>query len=196
MLLILPVSGIRHTVVAGETVASIAKRYKGDAEEIIQFNDLDALGTLAKGDIVMIPDGEEETSVATSNAGAKTPVKGTGGPSYAGYYIRPIAGGVKTQGLHGYNGVDLAASAGTPIMAAASGQVIVSKSGAWNGGYGNYVVIKHNNGTQTLYAHNSKNIVAVGQPVVQGQVIGYVGSTGKSTGPHVHFEIRGAKNPF
>ncbi|MEA1929561.1 MAG: M23 family metallopeptidase [Patescibacteria group bacterium] len=194
MLLILPVSGIRHTVAEGETVRSIAKKYQGDAEEIIQFNGLDAEGILAKGDVVTIPGGAH--SVAPSSKKVYAEVRGSNGPSYAGYYIRPIVGGVRSQGLHGHNAIDLAAPAGTPIMAAASGQVIVSRSGGWNGGYGNYVVIRHDNDTQTLYAHNTSNTVGVGQRVVQGQVIGYMGSTGRSTGNHVHFEIRGAKNPF
>ena len=91
--------------------------------------------------------------------------------------------------------MDLAAPTGTPILASAIGEVIISRTG-WNGGYGNYVVIAHSNGTQTVYAHNSSNIVYAGQTVVQGQVIGYVGSTGRSTGAHLHFEVRGAKNPF
>lgn len=198
MLLILPITGVRHTVTAEETIQSIAKKYKGDVKEIIQYNGLDESGKIAKGDIVIIPGGEEVRVVASSGSTElKTaPVRGISGPSYNAYYLRPINGGVKTQGIHGYNGVDLAASGGTPIMAAAAGRIIVSRSGGWNGGYGNYVVIEHDNGTQTLYAHNSSNAVAIGQAVVQGQVIGYVGSTGRSTGNHVHFEIRGAKNPF
>ena len=61
---------------------------------------------------------------------------------------------------------------------------------------GNYIVITHSNDTQTLYAHNSSNIVTAGWHVVQGQVIGYIGRTGKTTGCHIHFEVRGAKNPF
>ena len=103
---------------------------------------------------------------------------------------------VKTQGLHGYNGIDLAAPTGTPVLASASGDVIVSRGYGWNGGYGNYIVIKHPNGTQTLYAHLNEVIVSSSWHVVQGQIIGYVGATGKSTGPHLHFEVRGAKNPF
>jgi murein DD-endopeptidase MepM/ murein hydrolase activator NlpD len=91
------------------------------------------------------------------------------GPSYPGYYMRPIIGGRKSQGIHGHNGVDLAAPVGTPIYAAAGGSVIVSiANGGWNGGYGNYVVISHPNGTQTLYAHNSANLVSVGDKVSRG----------------------------
>ncbi|MEK9185596.1 MAG: M23 family metallopeptidase, partial [Patescibacteria group bacterium] len=98
--------------------------------------------------------------------------------------------------IHGYNGIDIAAPLGTPIMASADGEVIVSRNSGWNGGYGIYIVIRHPNGTQTLYAHNNSNTVSVGDSVKQGETIGYVGRTGKVTGSHVHFEIRGAKNPF
>jgi murein DD-endopeptidase MepM/ murein hydrolase activator NlpD len=102
-----------------------------------------------------------------------------------------------TQGVHGRNAVDLAAARGTPIHAAAGGTVIIAKnSGAWDGGYGNYVVVTHDNGSQTLYAHMSHSLVAAGQTVSSGQIIGYVGMTGLTTGPHVHFEVRGAANPF
>ncbi|MBI4136411.1 MAG: peptidoglycan DD-metalloendopeptidase family protein [Candidatus Vogelbacteria bacterium] len=192
LLVILPITGVRHIVVKGDTLQGIVKKYRADLEEIIRFNDLESDAALAVGTVIIIPDGEVSAPAA---AGQPRFVRG-GGPEYAGYYLRPIRGGVKTQGLHGYNGVDLAIAAGEPIYAAADGRVIISRSSGWNGGYGNYIVVKHDNGTQTLYAHNQSNIVSVNQAVVQGQVIGYIGSTGKSTGPHVHFEVRGAKNPF
>jgi len=192
-LIILPVSGVRHAVLKGETLGSIAKKYGGDLGEIIEFNGFSEETVLAVGDVVVIPDGE----IATPKySGSQTVVRGANVPSYNGYYIRPINGGKKSQGLHGYNAVDLATSYGAPIFAAAGGDVIISKNYGWNGGYGNYVVISHPNGTQTLYSHNSRNIVSAGSRVVQGQIIGYVGSTGKSTGNHVHFEIRGAQNSF
>jgi len=110
--------------------------------------------------------------------------------------MRPIEGGRKSQKIHGYNAVDLANSCGTPVMAAASGDVLIGRGTGWNSGYGHYIVLVHPNGTQTLYAHLSENIATEGWHVTQGQVIGYMGTTGKSTGCHVHFEIRGAKNPF
>ncbi|KKW32579.1 MAG: Lipoprotein [Parcubacteria group bacterium GW2011_GWA1_53_13] len=196
VLTILPVTGVRYTVKSGDTLSSLAKRFDGDAEEIARFNGFADESSLAVGAEIIIPDGEIAIAVAspsprpTSSTGAPT-------PTYAGYYMRPITGGVKTQGIHGYNGVDLAAPAGTPIVASSAGDVIVVRNSGWNGGYGVYVVIRHDNDTQTLYAHNSSNIVSVGQRVVQGQTIGYVGSTGRSTGAHVHFEIRnGPRNPF
>ena len=103
--------------------------------------------------------------------------------------------GRRSQGIHGYNGVDIAAPAGTPIVASASGDVIIARSAGWNGGYGNYIVIKHDNGTQTLYAHMSSLAVS-GGTVEKGELIGYVGISGRATGYHLHFEVRGAKNPL
>lgn len=196
-LVILPISGIKYTVKTGDTLKSVATKYKADVNEIIQFNDLKSDSALAVGIEIIIPDGEIVTPKAPSNSSTSAgKLRGAGGPNYVGYYARPIANYVRTQGLHGYNGIDFGAPAGTPIVAAASGEVIVSKNYGWNGGYGSYVVIAHPNNTQTLYSHMSADIAYVGMHVIQGQVIGYVGSTGKSTGPHLHFEVRGAKNPF
>ena len=201
ILVILPVSGTIHTVVKGDTIKSIAKKYKADSTEITQFNDLSSDTILAVGDQIIIPDGEGSISVSSpttqtikSTAVHKNPYRGGSGPVYAGYYIRPLVGGVKTQGLHGYNAIDIATPIGTPLLAAASGQVIISRSSGWNGGYGNYIVLSHYNGTQTLYGHLSKTFVSVGDNIVQGQVIGLSGNTGDSTGPHLHFEVRGAYN--
>ncbi|MCR4274617.1 MAG: M23 family metallopeptidase [Candidatus Campbellbacteria bacterium] len=192
-LVILPVTGIQHIVKKGDTVKSIAKKYKGDLDEILQYNGIEIDSALAVGSEIIIPDGEIVAVPSKSSVGGAS--RAYAGPTYAGYYMRPTRG-IKTQGLHGNNGIDIGSPAGTPIWAAAAGEVIVSSSGGWNGGYGNYVVIKHDNGTQTLYSHNSSNAVSVGQTVAQGDVIGYVGSTGRSTGSHVHFEVRGATNPF
>jgi LysM repeat protein len=194
-LVILPVSGVRHIVKSGDTLKSITKKYGGDIDEVMSYNSVTKSSKLAVGSVIIVPDGE----IVAQSSSSGTTISGTRAISsskeYVGYYLKPI-NGIRTQGPHGYNGIDLAAPAGTPIVASASGKVIISRSGGWNGGYGNYVVIKHDNGTQTLYAHNSRNIVFQGADVVQGQVIAYVGTTGKSTGPHVHFEVRGAKNPF
>lgn len=190
-LTILPVTGVKYTTKSGDTLLSIAKKFGADSDEIAAFNALD--GALIAGTEIIIPDGE----IAAPRVSAVAVRASVGATSYAGYFLRPIAGGVRTQGVHGYNAVDLAAPVGTPVVASAAGEVIVAKEGGWNGGYGSYVVIKHANGAQTLYGHESSVIVGVGQSVVQGQVIGYVGATGKATGPHVHFEIRGGpRNPF
>jgi len=193
-LVILPVSGVEYIIKKGDTLKGIAKKFNGDIDEIGIFNGITEETILAIGDEIIIPDGE--ISSVSGSGQSKPKTNRYSGPEYAGYYLRPITGGRKTQGLHGNNGVDLATYTGAPIMASADGTVIISRNSGWNGGYGKYIVIRHPNGTQTLYSHNSDNIVTAGQQVTQGQVIGYVGSTGKSTGPHVHFEVRGAKNPF
>jgi len=198
-LVILPITGIRYTVKKGDTIRSIAKKLGGDVNEIIEFNNLSLDKGLAVGQVITVPDGEY-SAPKTKRSGRRY-LRHVRYPNKysSGYYIRPIRGGRKTQGIHGYNGVDLAISCGSPVFASASGEVIVSKSRGWNAGAGKYIVIKHPNDTQTLYAHLSKTIVFKGWHVVQGQVIGYVGSTGMSTGCHTHFEIRGKnapRNPF
>ena len=200
-LVILPVTGINYVVKKNDTIRNIVSKYKADLNEVLQYNDITVATALSVGQTIIIPDAEIQVSVPTSVKSKKInlnePLFGADGPSYPGYYIRPIKGGVKTQGLHGYNAVDLAASIGTPIYAAAEGTVIVSAfNSGWHGGYGNFIIISHPNGTQTVYAHLSKNIVHAGDYVQQGQTIALMGSTGNSTGPHVHFEIRGAQNPF
>lgn len=193
VLVILPISGIKYTIKKGDTLASITKQYKADIEEIKNFNNIDENTKLAVGDEIIIPDVEGNIA-ASSGTGSTKP--STGKISTVGYFTKPIVGGVRTQGLHGHNGVDLASYYGAPILAAASGKVIVSRVGGWGGGYGNYVVIQHSNGTQTLYAHMSSVSVSAGQTVSKGQQIGKMGSTGQSTGVHLHFEVRGGKNPF
>lgn len=203
MLIILPVTGIRHTVAKGETLASLAKTYKGDAGEIASYNELTPGAPLTVGSVVIIPNGEiavtSSSSVSPTKKSGSTTAKlhDAGGPDYTGYYGWPVDGGIITQSLHGFNAVDIGAPKNTAILAAAEGTVIIAKSGGgWNGGYGNYVVIQHPNGTQTLYAHANQLMVSVGDLVSKGQTVGLVGRTGEATGYHLHFEVRGAKNPF
>lgn len=201
-LVILPISGVLHTVVRGDTLSTIAKKYGGDVTEIASFNDLKVTDKLSIGDTVVIPDGQMSSSIRPSTVSGQTTsalISSASGPAYDNYYIKPFNGGVRTQGLHGYNAVDYGLPKGSSIFAAAKGEVIISKNSGWNGGYGNYIVIKHPNNTQTVYAHLTSSIVSVGQRVDQGQIIGYSGNTGKYIGPtgqHLHFEVRGAKNPF
>lgn len=195
-LVILPISGVNHVVKKGDTLRSVATKYRADMDDILAFNDLRSDSSLVVGSTLLIPDGEVAATVTTSSSRLTSPLRNAGGPLYKDYYMRPISGGSKSQGLHGNNGVDLAAPIGTPIYASADGVVIIARSSGYNGGYGSYVVITHPNGTQTLYAHASKVLVSQGSTVAKGDVIAQVGTTGKSTGPHVHFEVRGAANPF
>lgn len=195
-LVILPITGVRHIVKKGDTIQTIAKKYSGDVDDILAYNQLASTDDIQIGDTVVIPDG-----TVSAPAPAKSASRLSGGGSAAtgggsAGFKNPVPGSVRSQGIHGYNGVDLAAPAGTPVIAASGGSVIVARGSGWNGGYGLYVVVKHPNGTQTLYAHLSRIAVAMGDAVVQGQTIGYVGNTGRSTGNHLHFEVRGARNPF
>jgi len=195
VLFILPVSGIEHTVVKGQTLKTIAKLYKVEVSDITQFNGITENAKLAVGDKIMIPGGEmidTEVQKPKTNSinSSKTALK-----TLVGYFINPVPNYRRlSQGLHGNNSVDLAAPTGTQIVASASGTVLLARKG-YNGGYGNVVIINHPNGTQTLYAHQSKIATHAGAKVDQGETIGYVGSTGHSTGPHLHFEVHGAKNP-
>jgi LysM repeat protein len=207
LLVILPVTGIKYTIKKGDTLASIAKKYKADATEIASYNELSVSGSLAADTVIIIPNGEipaTATTIKTPSGTVSIPKIGTtaklhdaNGPNYDYYYTWPMVGGTLTQGLHGYNGIDIGAPKGTPIVASAGGTVLIARNNdGWNGGYGNYVVIQHNNGTQTLYAHASSVLVSSGDSVSQGQTIALVGRTGEATGYHLHFEVRGAENPF
>lgn len=192
ILIILPVSGVKHTIKKGDTLASIAKKYKADIDEIALFNGVSNTVALNVGDTIVIPEGEIETPAKPITPAKKKIYKTIA----AGYYSRPLVGGVRTQGIHGHNAVDIGVPVGTPILAAADGTVSVARDSGYNGGYGDLIIINHPNGTQTVYAHLSRVSVKSGQKVVKGEQMGSSGNTGKSTGPHLHFEIRGAENPF
>jgi LysM repeat protein len=204
VLFILPISGIEHTITKGQTLQTIAKLYKVDVSDITQFNGITEDAVLAIGDKIMIPGGEmmdEGGDKPASNLGSSIAIDKNYYITHpiqnlTGYFINPVPTGHKTQGLHGpgYRGIDIGAPKGTPIYASAAGTVYFARTG-WNGGYGNLVIVNHPNGTRTLYAHMTKLGTYTGKSVAQGEVIGYVGSTGHSTGPHIHFEVFSAKNP-
>lgn len=197
VLVILPINGVKYKVVKGDTVASIAKKFQGDAEEIADFNEIDKGEALALGQEIIVPGGVIQNSPVQPVKITSKP--GSGGKvspntDNSGYFGIPV-NGILTQGMHDGIAVDIGAPTGTPIYASAGGTVLIARTG-WNGGYGNYVVIKHPNGVQTLYAHMSAVIASQGETVSKGEVIGKVGSTGRSTGPHLHFEMRGMTNIF
>jgi len=189
-LIILPINGVRVKVGAKDTAEALAKRYQGKASEIIAFNDI-AGEQLPAGQYIIIPNGEMPAAAKTVTA----PKYVTTQPISGSWLIAPASG--KNWGrLHNRYGVDISNVCGTPIYAAAAGTVTLADGVGWNYGYGKYIMIKHSNGVITLYAHTSQILVEVGQQVGQGQLIALMGTTGRSTGCHVHFEVRGAKNPF
>jgi len=192
-LLVLPLSGVNHKVLKGETLKGIAKKYKVEVVDIAVVNGITEDSSLAIGDELIIPNAEIAEEVIQKPKATKVVISAPA-KNLGGYFINPVPNYKRrSQGLHGRNSVDLAAPTGTPIVAAASGVVTLARNG-YNGGYGNMVVIKHPNGTETLYSHMSKLGTTTGNSVKQGEIIGYVGSTGRSTGPHLHYEVHGARN--
>lgn len=192
---ILPVTGVAVTVGRGDTVYSIAKKYKANAQAIVDFpfNSFtnDETFDLAVGQVLIVPDGVPPA--APPIIAPLLPIAqfspSVGIVPGSGKFIWPVAG-VMTQRYSWYHrAIDVANPNFPSIFAADSGTVVVA---GWvdNSGYGSRVMIDHGNGYVTLYAHMSKVNVKVGQHVSKGQQIGGEGSTGRSTGPHLHFEIR------
>jgi murein DD-endopeptidase MepM/ murein hydrolase activator NlpD len=204
-LLILPINGILHVVEKGETLDSIAKKYSAKKDEIVSYNELEGVSDIYVGDIFIVPNGKMPKPTTTTPSNPTTYAQVVLPNSY---FIVPTIG-IISQGAHYsytssgktyYTSVDIANKIGTPVVAAAGGQVQIVKN-KWP--YGNYVTILHPNGVITLYAHLSffERGLTAGSTVSQGQVIGYMGNTGRyytrgGTGSHLHFEVRGASNPL
>lgn len=187
VLTILPIDGVYHTVAVSDTVQSLAETYKVAAEDIINcpFNTVPADGQLVVGDKLIVPGGTKpyKTREVTAYQG---PV--TSDVTAAGVFYWPAAG-VLTQGYwYGHRAIDIGGSVGAAIVASDAGYV--SFAGWTDIGYGYLVVLDHANGFQTYYAHLSQIYVFEGETVYAGAVIGAMGSTGNSTGPHLHYEIR------
>lgn len=188
---ILPVSGVSHKVAGGDTIYSIAKKYQANAQAIIDFpfNDIGDDFQLKTGQLLIVPDGAPPAKpkpVPTqylARENIPTPDLGSG------QFAWPAAGSLAQYFSWYHPGVDISNLAGGPILASDAGTVTVA---GWpdNFGFGNRVIIDHGNGFTTLYGHMSAIYVSPGQKVSKGDVIGAMGSTGRSTGVHVHLEIR------
>ena len=183
-LTILPVSGLIHPVKSGDTISEIGKIYKADKEEIITFNNLTNEGDIFIGDILIIPGGVMPAK----------PLVSIVAPLADNFFIYPAEGTV-TQRTHYYNAVDVANKCGTSVYAAASGVAQRARYG-WNSGGGNQITILHARGVVTYYGHLVAILVKPGDTVDIGQRIGLMGTTGVSTGCHLHFGVIGAKNPL
>ena len=195
LLKIPPVTGVIHDVKRGDTIESIAKKYGADADKIVEFNALAINGQLQIGKQIIVPDGKKGSTAVAGTIQNSTTKLFSHLPNLGDYFRWPSTG-FNWGSIHGRNGVDVANSCGTPIYAAAEGAVSVVDIAGWNGGFGKYLKIQHTNGTETLYAHTSKILVVAGDYVAKGQQIALMGTTGRSTGCHLHFEVHGAKNPL
>ncbi len=186
-LTILPVDGVMHLVKRGETISGIAAKYNIASDEISSFNDLEDESEIYKGDILILPGAKQIQQVYYASAQRTN--------EYNTSFIPPTTGTI-TQTQHAYNAIDVANNCGTLIVAAAGGKVIEAKYNSWPAG--NYVKIEHYNGLITMYGHLSRISVSAGSKIGQGEPIGYMGSTGYSTGCHLHFDLLSttAANPL
>jgi murein DD-endopeptidase MepM/ murein hydrolase activator NlpD len=188
-LTILPVDGVYHQVGGGDTIESIAATYRADPTAIIDYplNALDPENIVIEpGQWLIVPGGSKPFIPQTVTAySGPIPADATVGSGIFGW---PTSGSISQGYWSAHRGIDIAAWIGASITAADSGHVVAA---GWDDtGYGNMVVMDHGNGFQTLYAHLQTYYVEAGDNVAKGQQIGEMGSTGNSTGPHVHFEVR------
>jgi len=201
-LFILPVDGVYHTVRQGDTPRSIADDYGVEISAIYnEWNDLEEGEPLDEGQLLVVPGGQADEIVweppqpepSQPRYSYEYSASAAAAPPANNWFILPT-GSTLVSGWYFHDprnpthiGLDYKCRMGDPLYAADSGAVTIS---GWNGGYGIMVELDHGNGFRTRYGHFSQLAIGAGQAVHQGQVLGYCGSTGWSTGPHLHFEIR------
>ncbi len=204
----LKVLGVWHNVSSGETVDAVANRYGADADTIAELNDLQRDGEIKGREEIFVPKSGGKapgtgapppSPVVAAQAGstAGAAIKGQCGSGGRPCYSWPADGKVGStfgprDGKH-HDGLDLLAERGTTVKAAADGQVLYS--GDEIEGYGNLVLVRHDGGIITVYAHNDKNMVKEGDMVEREQKIAEVGDTGSATATHLHFEVRVGERP-
>lgn len=174
--------GILYNIKKNDTLESIADKYKISKEDILDANELED-DSIAEGNILFLP-GAQLTEAERQKALGYLFSKPVRGKYTSGFGIRrdPFTGGA------GYHmGIDISAPLGTPIRAAKDGRVVLA---GWYGGYGRCIIIKHQFGFETVYGHLSRVLVEKDSWIKAGQIIGRLGSTGRSTGPHLHLEVR------
>lgn len=210
-----PLDGVYYEWQSGDTPEAVATRFEADVDDLLAFpaNNFDLVDPQKEpGEMVMVPGGRREfrqwiiPTIARGQAGVSKALYGGGacegsyeGAVGSGAFIWP-AGNHSLSGNDYWSGhlaIDIAAGEGAPVYAADAGVIVFS--GSATGGYGNMIMIDHGNGYQTLYAHLSSTAASCGRSVGAGTLIAYAGSTGNSTGPHLHFEVRylgGFVNPW
>ncbi|MSQ10704.1 MAG: M23 family metallopeptidase [Dehalococcoidia bacterium] len=209
-----PVSGVLHKVNPGDTLLTLAGRYKVEVTDITGFsaNKINNPDALVLGQEITVPRGVKPIDSPPTRLAAAQPAPAAQSPAAAPAAPRqlpaqPVSGGMLQWPTYGpiftffgggHRGLDISPPYGTPVYAAEAG-VVVEASAGYNAGYGTTVIINHGNGLTTMYAHLSALAVSIGQQVGRGEHIGNVGTTGRATGPHLHFEVHqsgGALNPL
>lgn len=193
-LTILPVSGITHKVTSGETLSSILNKYDIKEEDLLAYNKIDDASKLSVGQTLLIPGGKKvnyvqpESTKTTGYSAIKEFVKAPNAPAASGNMMNWPTEGHRITQYYSWRhyGLDIANKIGTPLYAADAGTV---EQAGWGTGYGNQILIDHGGGKKTRYAHASQLFVKVGDKVSKGETIAAMGSTGWSTGPHLHFEV-------
>jgi len=200
--------GIFYTIKKADTLEKIAKNYGIPVDRIRKGNGAEALDSLKEGKEIFLPgarpEAVESAPAQKSGLAKNQPKSGAKTVSSASRSYRwPVMGKINspfgwrrhpvTRRRDFHTGIDIKAPRGRAINAAKAGRVEYS---GWMGGYGRVVVVRHNDGYSTLYAHCSSLSVRNGQSVSQGQTIASVGTSGRTTGPHLHFEIRQGKSPM
>jgi lipoprotein NlpD len=212
-----PLAGSWYTVKKGDTLAKIAEQKGVALQDVEEINDVDRRDRLAAGKTLFLPASKRRVLVARSvpAAGASRVARRPSKPALSSStplirskqrtaqskprpLLWPVSGGVLSsrfgkRGRQNHEGIDIAAPEGTAVKAAAAGRVIYAGNSLY--GYGNMVIVRHAGKLVTVYAHNKRNLVQVGQPVLRGQVIAEVGHTGRTTGDHLHFEVRVGETP-
>jgi murein DD-endopeptidase MepM/ murein hydrolase activator NlpD len=183
--------GTYHVVTPGETLFRIGKAYGVTYQELARVNGIKDAGQIKVGQRIFIPGATRPLPVETITPAEPAPAAPVLPEPGFETFLWPVNGTINSgfgpRGSSFHDGIDIAAPEGTPILAIEAGEVIYSDQLR---GYGNMVILRHAGGIVSVYAHNESNLVREGQSVVRGEVVARVGSTGRVSGPHLHFEIR------
>jgi murein DD-endopeptidase MepM/ murein hydrolase activator NlpD len=186
--------GIFHVVKPGENLSRIAQAYGVSTKELARVNQLRDAHQIRPGQRIFVPAANRQLPVEVitpTDVKHASRTSGDGRAPALNGFLWPVYGPINSRfgprGITVHDGIDIAAPEGTPIFAAEGGEVIYSDQLR---GYGNLIIMRHAGGFVSVYAHNQVNLVREGQTVSRGEIIAKVGSTGRVTGPHLHFEIR------
>jgi murein DD-endopeptidase MepM/ murein hydrolase activator NlpD len=187
--------GVFHVVKPGENLFRIGLTYGVSTAELARVNGIRDTRQIHVGQKLFIPRAARQLPVEVVSPDGGVRRRENRSPPGDAVFLWPVSGSVNSgfgpRGSSFHDGLDIAAPEGTPIRAVEAGEVIYSHQMR---GYGNMVIVRHDGGIVSVYAHNQINLVREGQQVARGEIIARVGSTGRVTAPHLHFEIR--KNNF